>query len=93
VIHQVQQAARSGDDDVGATAQRHHLRIDGYAAEDDDCLGRPRHVAGIESNRFPYLCGEFPCGDEYQGANTKRRVAIAVQRLLQKWQSEGSCLA
>ena len=51
------------------------------------------HVAGIESNRFPYLCGEFPCGDEYQGANTKGRLAIALQRLLQKWQSEGSCLA
>ena len=90
--HQVQQAARRGDDDIGAAAQVHHLRIDRDAAEQHGNLQFDRQRLGQRVHRLPHLRGQLARGHEDQRAHLARAGSGRHQRLQQR-QRVGSRLA
>ncbi len=55
VIGQIEQSARRGDDDIRATSQRHHLRIDRDAAEHGEHLDGLRQISAEGAERLADL--------------------------------------
>ena len=80
VLDQVQQPARRGDHDVGAAAQRHHLRVDGDAAEGDRDLDRRRQMPRQAAHRLADLRRQLARGHQDQRAQPARRGCGARRR-------------
>ena len=62
VVGQVQQAARGGHHHVGATAQAHHLRVDGHAAKHHSHFHRLCQPVGHVTQGGAYLNGQLARG-------------------------------
>ena len=88
MVDEIEQAAGCGDDDVGPTAQRHHLRIDRYAAEDDLRLELHGQAVAVGADGFADLRSEFARRHEDERAHGPRREARAFAKALQDRQHE-----
>ena len=90
--HQVQQTARRGDDDVGAAAQVHHLRVDRHAAEQHGDLQLDGQRLGQRVHRLPHLRRQLARGHEDQRAHLAR-AGSGRHQCLQQRQRVGGRLA
>ncbi len=78
LLREIQQPARSGDQNIATVAQGGDLRIDADAAE--HLIGPQRHVFPIVARALRHLCGEFASGREQQ----RPRRALVALRLIRR---------
>ncbi len=90
MVDQVQQPSRRGDDDVGAAAQRHHLRIDRHAAEHNRHLDRHRQMRHQPAHRLAHLRRQLARRHQDQAMQLTRAVAVLQQRMQQRQRECGS---
>ena len=78
LVQQVQQASRCRHDDVGATAQFHHLRVNRYPAKHHGNLHALWQVLGQTAQGFSHLGSEFPGGHQNQAMRVAWRFTGCV---------------
>src|SRR3546814_9582277 len=87
LANMVKQAARRGDDNLGALRQLLDLRRDADAAKDQDGA-HMRQMLAVGAHTFLNLCREFTRRHQHQRTNLlARRLVAAGMQALQKWQS------
>ena len=92
LAHEVQEAARAGDEHVDAAGERLHLRVLAHAAEHDGAA--EAHGLLERSQRLGDLGGQLAGGGEDQGAGTARGAATRVgEQSRDERQQEGVGLA
>jgi hypothetical protein len=96
VLHQIQQAARRGDQKVGAATQLHHLRVDGDTAIDHAAAWLLTQLARDVAQAFMNLQGQLARGHQNQGGQRPHKAGVAAllrQPGLQQGQQIGHGLA
>ena len=94
MVYQVQQAPGCGNHNVGATAQAHHLRVNGHATKEDADLDARALLLGQLAQAVANLGRQFPRGHQNKGARLGfaglggNRVFMARLKTLQKGQGE-----
>jgi hypothetical protein len=95
VLHQIQQAARRGDQKVGAATQLHHLRVDGDTAIDHAAAWLLTQLACDVAQAFMNLQASSR-GHQNQGGQRPHKAGVAAllrQPGLQQGQQIGHGLA
>ena len=93
VLHQVQQAAGGGHQDVGAAAQAHHLRVDRHPTHGHADLDQAGQVVRQLTQGLAHLHRQLAGGHQHQAAGGAGRLRAALQPLLQQRQHISGRLA
>ena len=91
VFEQIEQPPGCGDQHVDTATQRHHLRIDGYAAKGTDDFHAARRALGIGRKSCADLRREF--AGRHQDQNLQRLTGASSETAFDERQRIGGGLA